>query len=163
MLIKGGLIDMKEAQMHLINKMFNDKNVLEVIKFVSSMKTRDLKDFMQTLITRSFILMIVLIILKTGVGNFYNVFIQPVYNTGQNMAQMMFEDKTASGSHNEDKKALKDKSITGLKEFKNGLPSSMGASIVKTMTMMENRIRKINALGSALWCQSWKEAFLFIS
>ena len=30
MLIKGGLIDMKEAQMHLINKMFNDKTIRAV-------------------------------------------------------------------------------------------------------------------------------------
>ena len=30
MLIKGGLIDMKEAQMHLINEMFNDKTIRAV-------------------------------------------------------------------------------------------------------------------------------------
>lgn len=135
---------------------------IEVIKFVASMKNRDLKDFVQALINRSFSFMIVLIILKTGVGNFYNIFIQPVYNTGQNMAQIMFEDKSLSGTHADDRKALKDKSLSEIKEFKNGLPASMGASIVKTMTMMENRIRKIAALGSSLWCQSWKEAFLII-
>ena len=30
MLIRGGLIDMREAQMHLINKMFNDKTIRTV-------------------------------------------------------------------------------------------------------------------------------------
>ena len=30
MLIKGGLIDMREAQIHLINKMFNDKTIRTV-------------------------------------------------------------------------------------------------------------------------------------
>ena len=114
---------------------------LEVIKFVGSMKKQDLKDFMQTLITQSFVVMLVLIILKTGVGNFYNVFIQPIYNTGQNMAQMIYDSKDTVGSHADDQKALKDKSISELKEFKNGLPTSMGASIVKSMTMMENRVK----------------------
>ena len=132
----------------------------EVMKFVASMKTKDLKDFVQALITKGFIVMIVLIILKAGVGNFYNIFIQPVYNTAQSMAQMLFEDKSNVGSHESDKKAQRDKSISELKEIKNGLPSSMGASIIKTMTMMENRVRKINALGSSMLCQSWQDRFL---
>ena len=38
----------------------------------------------------------------------------------------------------------------------------MGISIVKTMTMMENRVRKLSALGSSLICESWQERFIFI-
>lgn len=135
---------------------------MEVIKFVASMKTKDLKDFAQTLITKGFTIILVVTILKTGVGNFYNIFIQPVYNTAQSMARIMFEESNNIGTHKDDKKAKKDKSITGIKEIKNGLPSSIGVSIVTTMTMMENRIRMIKALGSSLVCSSFQDAWIGI-
>lgn len=136
---------------------------MEVIKFVASMKTKDLKDFVQMLITRGFILILVVTILKTGVGNFYNIFIQPVYNTAQSMAQIMFEDGNGGTTpHPDDKKAQKDKSLSEIKEIENGLPSSIGISIVKTMTMMENRVRQLNALGSAVACSSFQDGwFIF--
>lgn len=133
---------------------------MEVIKFVASMKTKDLKDFVQTLITKGFTIILVVTILKTGVGNFYNIFIQPVYNTAQSMARIMFEESNNIGTHEDDKKAKKDKSITGIKEIENGLPSSIGASIVTTMTMMENRVRMIKALGSSLVCSSFQDAWI---
>ena len=133
---------------------------MEVIKFVASMKTKDLKDFVQTLITKGFTIILVVTILKTGVGNFYNIFIQPVYNTAQSMARIMFEESNNIGTHEDDKKAKKDKSITGIKEIENGLPSSIGVSIVTTMTMMENRVRMIKALGSSLVCSSFQDAWI---
>ena len=133
---------------------------MEVIKFVASMKTKDLKDFVQTLITKGFTIILVVTILKTGVGNFYNIFIQPVYNTAQSMARIMFEESNNIGTHKDDKKAKKDKSITGIKEIENGLPSSIGVSIVTTMTMMENRVRMTKALGSSLVCSSFQDAWI---
>ena len=138
---------------------------LEVIKFVASMKnTKDTKDFVQSLINQGFAVLIVLIILKSGVGNFYNIFIQPVYNTGQIIAQAVLKDDTTvtTTQHDKDKRAQKDKSISQIKEIPDGLPSSMGVSIVTTMTMMENRVRQISALGSALMCQGWEDATLII-
>ena len=131
---------------------------MEVIKFVSSMKTKDLKDFVQSLITKGFTVILVITILKTGVGNFYNIFIQPVYNTALHMAQIAVEDTNSEETNKKDKK--EDKSIAGIKEIKNGLPSSIGASIVRTMTMMENRIRKIKSLGGALVCSSIQDAWI---
>ena len=135
---------------------------IETVKFVSSMKTKDLKDFVQAIITKGFVVLVVIMILKTGVGNFYNIFIQPVYNTAQSMSQIMFKDGTGIGGNKSDKTAQNDKSIADIKEIKNGLPSSIGASIVKTMTMMENRVRKLNALGAGMLCQSWQDRwFIF--
>ncbi len=129
---------------------------IETMKFVGSWKTKDLKDYVQAIITKGFIVLVVLMILKAGVGSFYNVFVQPVYNTAQTMSQIMFNSGT------DKKEASNDASISGLKEITNGLPSSMGASIVKTMTMMENRVRQLNALGVAMLCQSWEDRwFIF--
>ena len=150
-----------DSVMTLVVVFFGIWLTIEVLKYVSSMKTKDLKDFAQLLVNRGFIVLLVLAILKSGVGNFYNVFIQPVYNTGQNMAQIMFASPN-SKAHPDDKQASKDPAVASIKEYKDGLPVSMGTSIVKTMTMMENRIRKIMALGSSMMCYSWqKRWFIF--
>ena len=82
---------------------------IEALKFVSSMKTKDLKDFIQAIITKGAIVLLVIMILKSGVGNFYNIFIQPVYNTAQSMSQIMFKDGKGIGTNDKDKKAEKDK------------------------------------------------------
>lgn len=135
---------------------------METVKFVYEMKTKDLKDFAQAIITKGFVVILVVLILQSGVGNFYNIFIQPVYNTAQSMSQIMFKDGKGIGTNKDDKKAQNDKAIADIKEIKNGLPSSMGASIVRTMTMMENRVRKLNALGAGMVCQSWADGwFIF--
>ena len=143
---------------------------IQVLAFVSSVETRDLKDLMSAILTQGFIVMLVFIILQSGVTNFFNTFVSPVYLTGQKLAQEMFSDnitssteKVLGSSGQSDKEVMQaDNIATTYKLNSNGaFDNSMGISIIKTMTMMENRVRKFKALGSGLMCQSWVEATLF--
>ena len=143
---------------------------IQVLAFVSSVETRDLKDLMSAILTQGFIVMLVFIILQSGVTNFFNTFVSPVYLTGQKLAQEMFSDnitssteKVLGSSGQSDKEVMQaDDIATTYKLNSNGaFDNSMGISIIKTMTMMENRVRKFKALGSGLMCQSWVEATLF--
>ena len=143
---------------------------IQILAFVSSVETRDLKDLMSSILTQGFIVMLVFIILQSGVANFFNTFVSPVYLTGQKLAQEMFSDNITSSSEKalgsggqSDKEVMNDTNI--FKKYHlddNGaFDTSMGKSIIKTMTMMENRVRKFKALGSGLMCQSWVEAWVF--
>ena len=144
---------------------------VQILAFVSSIETRDLKDLMSSILTQGFIVMLVFIILQSGVANFFNTFVSPVYLTGQKLAQEMFSDnitsssETALGSSGQsDKEVMQADNIDTTYELINSngaFDNSMGISIIKTMTMMENRVRKFKALGSSLMCQSWVEAVVF--
>lgn len=138
---------------------------IQILAFAASIETRDLKDLMQSLVTQGFIVLIVVAIIQTGVSNFFNSFVAPVYNTGQYMAQVMYnscagEDKKSCDSENSEAKETLDTSASMIK--KGSLPVSMGQNIILTMTLMENKVRQYKALGSALMCQSWVDGWLII-
>lgn len=140
---------------------------IQILLFASSPETRDLKDLMQSMITQGFLVVVVVAIIQTGVANFFNTFINPVYITGQSMAEAMFNADVCNTGHKgiecrEEDKTIVKQTFSSIKKINNGLPQSMGNSIMRTMTMMENRIRKFNTLGSSIMCQSWKEGFLFL-
>ena len=144
---------------------------IQILAFVSSVETRDLKDLMSAILTQGFIVMLVFIILQSGVANFFNTFVSPVYLTGQKLAQEMFSDNITSSSEKalgsggqSDKEVMQADNIDTKYKLINSngaFDTSMGISIIKTMTMMENRVRKFKALGSGLMCQSWVEAWVF--
>ena len=139
---------------------------IQILMFVSSIETRDIKDLLQNIITQGFLIILVVFILKTGAAQFFDTFINPVYETGQALASSMFDDcrdgESTLKCSEADKEVLQKKDNSTIASIPNGLPASMGSSIINTMTMMENRVRKIKALGSSLMCQSWKDAILFI-
>lgn len=148
---------------------------IQILMFVSSIETRDLKDLMQSIIIQGFLIVLVVAILETGVAGFFKTFINPVYVTGQKMAQTMFNDciKSSDGTSvvdkngattcsPSDKKAITASTSSYIISKPDGLPREMGDSIIQTMTMMENRVSKFKALGSSMMCQSWQEGwFIF--
>lgn len=138
---------------------------IQILLFVSSMETRDLKDLVQSILSQGFLVVLVVFILKTGVSEFFNGFINPIYETGQSLAGAVFDDCTSgtpSLNCSAEDASILQRNAEDIREISHGLPQSMGNSIINTMTMMENRARKFKALGNSLMCQSWKEGFLFI-
>lgn len=137
---------------------------IQILQFASSVETKDVKDLFQTILTQGFVILLVVVIIKLGVSNFSNTFISPVYNTGQSMAQAMYSTCTAnqtSESCAETQRVFSQKS-KHIKEIANGLPSSMGHSIIQTMTIMEYNVLKYKALGSAMMCQSWEDGYFIM-
>lgn len=147
---------------------------LQILAFVSTPEVRDLKDLASALITQSFIVMLVVIILEGGAMNFFNYALTPVYTTGQNLAQTIIapekvaplptaDGKQAANTPQETFDACAGK--TGIYDPSKGqgaLPKAMGDSIICTMTLIQNRVAKIKALGNASLCKSWKERFFII-
>lgn len=134
---------------------------IQILSFVSSIETRDLKDLLQSILTKGFVILISVFIIKTGIANFLDTFVVPIYSTGHRMAQSLFEtDADANLIKNIREKAAT--IILDKKSVPSGLPQDMGITILQTMTQMENQILKYKALGSGFLCQSWVDKwFIF--
>lgn len=151
---------------------------LQILAFVSTVEVRDFKDLASSLITQSFIVMIVVIILQNGAMDFFNFALKPVYTTGQKLAQTIIQPDTVAtgdftvgnngassgGGLTEDtlQACSEDTGIYNPEDGKGALPKEMGDSIICTMTLIQNRIAQIKALGSAAICKSWQERFFII-
>lgn len=151
---------------------------LQVLAFVSTIEVRDFKDLASALITQSFAIMLVVIILQNGAMDFFNYALEPVYTTGQKLAQTIIQPSTvatgsfqvggtsaASGSGMPENTLQACSGETGIydpADGKGALPKSMGDSIICTMTLIQNRVAQVKALGSAALCKSWQERFFII-
>ena len=136
------------------------------LNFVSSIETRDFKDFASSVITQGFYVLIALILLKTGAMSFFNLALEPVFNTGQNIAQATISpESVATSATDEDAKVFCPASGSyGIIDSEEGgaLPASMGENIICTMTLIQARAAKVSALGSATICYSWEKKWFII-
>lgn len=137
-----------------------------VLGFVSSIETRDFKDFAQNLIHQGFYVLIAVILLKTGAMSFFNLALEPIFNTGLNIAQATIsaQDVVSQTKDPLAKTACPASGNYGIITDKEGgaLPPSMGENIICTMTLIQARAAKVKALGSASLCYSWEKKFLII-
>ncbi len=148
----------------------------QILAFVATVEVRDFKDLASSLITQSFIVMLVVIILQNGAMDFFNYALEPVYTTGQKLAQTIIQpndvakgnvtlaalEKEKQVPNNVLKACTTKTGINNDKEGKGALPKSMGDSIICTMTLIQNRVAQVKALGSASLCKSWQERFFII-
>ena len=151
---------------------------LQILAFVSTVEVRDFKDLASSLIGQSFVIIIVVFILQNGAMDFFNFALKPVYTTGQKLAQTIIQPETvATGSFQVGsdgaasgtdlpQSALQacsgDTGIYNPEDGKGALPKEMGDSIICTMTLIQNRVAQVKALGSAALCKSWQERFFII-
>lgn len=151
---------------------------LQILAFVSTVEVRDFKDLASSLIGQSFVIIIVVFILQNGAMDFFNFALKPVYTTGQKLAQTIIQPETvATGSFQVGsdgaasgtdlpQSALQacsgDTGIYNPEDGKGALPKEMGDSIICTMTLIQNRVAQVKALGSAAICKSWQERFFII-
>lgn len=148
---------------------------MQILAFVATPETRDLKDLASALITQSFIVMLVVLILEGGAMAFFNYALTPVYTTGQNIAQAIIKPNDVSQMETKITETDQQKSsviaacsggeATGIydpEKGKGALPKAMGDSIICTMTLIQNRTAQIKALGSASLCMSWEASFVWL-
>ncbi|MCQ2740636.1 MAG: type IV secretion system protein [Alphaproteobacteria bacterium] len=135
---------------------------IQILAFAASMETKDLKTLGQMLITQGFIVLLVVVILQNGVYNFFNAFIEPVYTTGQKAAQAMFADNTITPCLEGDTSCHLDENNYINYDIKQGFSPSIGESVIQTMTVMENYVRKFKALGSSFMHYAFKFRHWFI-
>lgn len=146
---------------------------LQVLTFVSTISMVNFKNFIQPLLTQGFIVAFAVIILQNGAMDFFNLALEPIYNTGMKIAQktISIDDVAKAKNAEKNKHKIEDlivacdlsdsKIITSETTPRGALPPSMGNNIICTMQLVYQRSAKIKALGSASICYSWeKKAFI---
>lgn len=128
-----------------------------ILAFVSAPEVRDTKDLAVAIFNQSFIFAIVFILLQTGGSSFYNLALEPIFNTGMVIAEKTVAPTDGVGGC----EGVGGYGIISPAEG-GGLPQSMGNSIICTMTAIQDRVARVRAVGSAAMCQSWKDKAFII-
>lgn len=125
-----------------------------IIKFISSMEAKEPRILVKTIINQAFVVLIVIILLKTDMKTFLGMALEPIFNTGMNLAQIV-----TSGSGGAD--------CTGFTQVtdQGAIPASMGNNILCTIKSIQTEILDIMAIGSTALCvgffvESWNGIFL---
>ncbi|MFV0627087.1 MAG: M23 family metallopeptidase [Alphaproteobacteria bacterium] len=118
-----------------------------LMKHLSSFEVKDPRRMLKEIINKLFVVLIVVVLLNTDPYVIYSLTIEPIFNTGTKLAQLI----GGTGSCD-----LKDLDIVGLGLASGtsggGLPQSMGLSILCTIKSIQNQIVDVMSLGSTMLC-----------
>lgn len=137
---------------------------ITILNFTATLEVRDFKDLAQSVIKQAFLVMIAVLILQGGVSSFMNLILNPVFQTGMNIAEATVSPQEVGvPSQNGKNEAFTcpETNIYNDATGEGALPKAMGDSIICTMTLIQQRAARVKALGSAAMCYSWeKKAFI---
>ncbi|MGN0913356.1 MAG: M23 family metallopeptidase [Alphaproteobacteria bacterium] len=120
---------------------------ITILKFISAMEQKEPRILIKTILNQAFVVLVVVIFLKSDVTTFFGMVMEPIFNTGMKLAQTVITD----GNY-------------GCKDFNiidhGGLPISMGTNILCTIKAIQDQLLTIMALGSTSMCvgffrESW--------
>ncbi len=140
---------------------------ITVLNFVATLEVRDFKDFAQNVFKQAFMVMVVVLLLQGGVSSFMNLILNPVFQTGMNIAEATLSPRNASEYNKTSNKDAEKFSCPKTKIYddalgKGALPKSMGDSIICTMTLIQQRAARVKALGSSALCYSWENKVFIV-
>lgn len=122
---------------------------LTVMKFISAMEQKNPSILVKTILNKAFVILMVVMILRMDSADFFGLALEPLFNTGFSLAQIVMageNGETCSGGYN-----------ILLPENGGGLPSSMGVSIVCTIETIQDKLLDLMALGSTSFCIAIKK------
>lgn len=154
---------------------------LQILAFVSSPEVRDLKDLVLAIITQSLFVLIAVILLQSGAFSFLNDALSPIFSTGMNAAEAILTPEQAGNNSNASLQKAKTSNASEVKaevdeytcpsmsqynlpstDKEGALPTKMGEGILCTMGLIQNRVARVKALGSASICYSWQRKVFII-
>ncbi len=116
-----------------------------ILSYVSSFETKDPRNLTKTLLNQGFVVMVVLILLKTDSNYFMSLVLEPVFNTGLALGKLAMSSGGATCS---------DESIKGIKTAAEGggIPPSMGINILCLIDAIQGKLLDLMSVGSASIC-----------
>jgi len=126
----------------------------QVIKFVSAMESKDAPTLLRSIINQTFVFIIAYFLLNHNAGYFMQLALEPIFNTGFKLAQLVMSGDIAACDDEFD-------ISSSLKE--GGLPASMGISILCTLKVIQDKLLDVITAGSAAMCIAMfiKNAWIF--
>ena len=124
----------------------------QIIRFVSSMESKDTPTLLRSLFNQTFVFMICYFLLSGGTNQFMQLAMEPIFNTGFKLAQLVMSGEVASCDDEFD-------ISSSLEE--GGLPASMGISILCTIKVVQDKLLEVITAGSAAMCIAfWVKAYI---
>lgn len=129
-----------------------------ILAYISSMEQKEPRQLIKMILNKAFLILIIYLILQMDAISFFGLAMEPIFNTGFNLAQMV-----VAGSNGETCK----NTYEILTEAQGaGLPESMGVSILCTIETIQDKLLDIMAIGSTALCvgffvESWHHIPLF--
>ncbi len=121
---------------------------MTILKFVSSFETKDPRNLAKAIFNQAFVVMVVIILLKTDSNKFFALALEPIFNTGMDLAKLAIGSTSSSTC----------KAAEGILQISQGagLPPSMGESIVCLVEGIQEKILDVMAVGSSAMCVGFK-------
>lgn len=110
----------------------------EVMKHISSMQTKDAPTLFKTILAKGLVVMVAVIFLQGDSSQFFSMALEPIFNTGFKLAQLVVGDGACSPTYH----LIED----------GGLPVSMGNSILCTIEAIQHKLQNTMALGASSMC-----------
>ena len=115
----------------------------QVIRFVSSMESKDTPTLLRSLFNQTFVFMICYLLLSGDTNQFMQIAMEPIFNTGFKLAQLVMSGDVAACDD--------DFNITSSLQ-EGGLPASMGISILCTLKVVQDKLLEVITAGSSAIC-----------
>ena len=115
---------------------------MQVLAHVSAIESKDAPTLIKSLLNQTFVFLIVFIFLKSDSNYFLKMALEPIFNTGFKLAQLVMQSSIECTDKYD---------ITGAVN-EGGLPASMGISILCTVEAIQDRILDVMVAGSSAIC-----------
>lgn len=128
---------------------------ITILKFVSAFDVKEPRILIKTILNQAFVVFVVVTILRYDIQEFIDLIVEPIFNTGMALAQMV-----TSGQDGQ--------TCTGFTQVttEGGIPASIGNNILCTIQSIQGKLLDIMTLGSSSLCiafriESYKELWIF--
>lgn len=114
---------------------------ITIIKFISAFDAKDPRILLKTIFNQAFVVIIVIVILRSDLKLFLDLVLTPIFNTGMTLAQMVTTNQSGQTCDG----------FTKVIE-NGGIPASIGNNILCTIQSIQGKILDIMSLGSTSFC-----------
>ena len=131
---------------------------MTILSYISSFESKDPRNLVKLLANQIFVVIVVLVLLKTDSNYFLSIVLEPIFNTGMELGKLVM-----TGANGE---TCNPESLNGILTAENGggLPESMGTNIICIIDAIQGKILDLMAVGSSSICVGFyikKVAFIF--
>ncbi len=114
---------------------------ITVLKFISAFDVKEPRTLIKTILNQAFVVVCVVVILKSDIQEFIDLIVTPVFNTGMALAQLVTSGQTGQ-------------TCSGFTQVAEGggLPASIGNNILCTIQSIQGKILDVLTIGSTSLC-----------
>ena len=114
---------------------------ITILKFISAFDVKEPRMLIKTIFNQAFVVIFVVVILRSDIQEFIDLIVSPVFNTGMALAQLVTSGQTGQ-------------TCSGFTQVAEGggLPSSIGNNILCTIQSIQGKLLDIITLGSTSLC-----------